>query len=88
MKLAGWTFLAAWGLVTAFAAAPASPAGAPGYILTNTYPDTGGRAPVAHGGKVLPPGSPGSGVLGTTAGQLALATTPGTDHLIQLSMLV
>ncbi len=63
MKLAGWTFLAAWGLVTAFAAAPASPAGAPGYILTNTYPDTGGRAPVAHGGKVLPPGSPGSGVL-------------------------
>jgi sugar lactone lactonase YvrE len=65
MKLVGWAFLAAWGLVAVFAAAPAaaSPVGEPGYVLTNTYPDTGGRAPVAHGGKVLPPGSLGSGVL-------------------------
>src|SRR6185312_6199150 len=52
MKLVGWAFLAAWGLVAVFAAAPAaaSPVGEPGYVLTNTYPDTGGRAPVAHGG--------------------------------------
>ena len=32
MKLVGWAFLAAWGLVTVFAAAPAaaSPVGEPG----------------------------------------------------------
>lgn len=35
----------------------------PGFVLTDTYPDTGGRAPVARGGKVLPPGSPGGGML-------------------------
>ena len=39
-------------------AASLSPALAePGWTLADTYPDTGGRAPVAQGGKVLPPGS-------------------------------
>ena len=37
-------------------AAPAFAQG-PGWTLADTQPDTGGRAPVAPGGKVLPPGS-------------------------------
>ena len=44
-------------------AAPAAAAPSPGWRLANTYPDTGGRAPVAHGGKVLPPGSSPASVL-------------------------
>ena len=34
-------------------AAPVAAAPSPGWRLADTYPDTGGRAPVAHGGKVL-----------------------------------
>lgn len=45
-----------------FAAAP-SWAQSPGWTLVDTYPDTGGRAPVAPGGKVLPPGSSPASVL-------------------------
>jgi sugar lactone lactonase YvrE len=41
-----------------------------GFVLTGTHPDTGGRAPVAPGGKVLPPGSPGSGVLANCSGDI------------------
>ena len=37
-------------------AAPAFAQG-PGWTMADTQPDTGGRAPVAPGGKVLPPGS-------------------------------
>jgi sugar lactone lactonase YvrE len=44
----------------------------PGFVLADTHPDTGGRAPVAHGGKVLPPGSPGSGVLAGCSGDIDL----------------
>jgi sugar lactone lactonase YvrE len=49
--------------------AVAAPAfAAPGWKLADTWPDTGGRAPVAHGGKVLPPGSaPGSGLAACSA---------------------
>ena len=35
----------------------------PGWFLQPTYPDTGGRAPVGPGGKVLPPSRSGGGVL-------------------------
>ncbi len=43
-------------------AAPAFAQG-PGWTLADTHPDTGGRAPVAPGGKVLPPGSSPRSVL-------------------------
>jgi hypothetical protein len=56
------TVLAA-GVLMLAAAGLAAPARQPGFVLADTYPDTGGRAPVAPGGKVLPPGSPGSGVM-------------------------
>ena len=39
------------------AALPISALAEPGWTLADTYPDTGGRAPVTHGGKVLAPGS-------------------------------
>jgi sugar lactone lactonase YvrE len=42
----------------------------PGWTLVDTYPDTGGRAPVAHGGKVLPPGSSPLSVLAGCSGDI------------------
>ena len=45
-------------------------AAAPGWKLADTYPDTGGRAPVAHGGKVLPPGSSPASVLAACSGDI------------------
>ena len=43
----------------------------PGWTLADTYPDTGGRAPVAQGGKVLPPGSSPLSVLAGCSGDIA-----------------
>ena len=43
---------------------------APGWSLAATYPDTGGRAPVAPGGKVLPPGSSPLSVLAGCSGDI------------------
>ena len=42
----------------------------PGWTLADTYPDTGGRAPVAQGGKVLPPGSSPLSVLAGCSGDI------------------
>jgi len=42
----------------------------PGWTLADTTPDTGGRAPVAHGGKVLPPGSSPLSVLAACSGDI------------------
>jgi len=49
---------------------PAVAASEPGWKLAGTYPDTGGRAPVAHGGKVLPPGSSPASVLAACSGDI------------------
>ncbi|MES2472567.1 MAG: hypothetical protein V4601_06980 [Pseudomonadota bacterium] len=43
---------------------------APGWTLADTQPDTGGRAPVAPGGKVLPPGSSPLSVLAGCSGDI------------------
>src|SRR3954471_21601272 len=56
-------------LALCLASAPAF-AGGPGWKLAGTYPDTGGRAPVAHGGKVLPPGSSPASVLAACSGDI------------------
>jgi sugar lactone lactonase YvrE len=61
------TGLAAF-FILALAILPA--AAAPGWKLAGTYPDTGGRAPVAHGGKVLPPGSSSASVLAACSGDI------------------
>ena len=55
-----------------FAAALSSTALAqsPGWTLAGTHPDTGGRAPVAPGGKVLPPGSSPLSVLAGCSGDI------------------
>jgi sugar lactone lactonase YvrE len=42
----------------------------PGWKLADTHPDTGGRAPVAPGGKVLPPGSSPLSVLAGCSGDI------------------
>jgi hypothetical protein len=51
-------------------ALPAVAAG-PGWKLADTWPDTGGRAPVAHGGKVLAPGSSPASVLAACSDDIA-----------------
>src|SRR5438477_9052995 len=56
-------------LALCLASVPALAAG-PGWKLAGTYPDTGGRAPVAHGGKVLPPGSSPASVLAACSGDI------------------
>ncbi len=55
-----------------FAAALSSSVSAqsPGWIMAGTHPDTGGRAPVAPGGKVLPPGSSPLSVLAGCSGDI------------------
>jgi sugar lactone lactonase YvrE len=55
-------------LILVAAIAPAL--AAPGWKLADTWPDTGGRAPVAHGGKVLPPGSSPNSVLAACSGDI------------------
>lgn len=42
----------------------------PGWTLADTTADTGGRFPVAHGGKVLPPGSSPLSVLAACSGDI------------------
>src|SRR5215471_3362301 len=60
-----------WGFAAFLLAASFVPALAePGWNLADTYPDTGGRAPVAHGGKVLPPGSSPLSVLAGCSGDI------------------
>jgi DNA-binding beta-propeller fold protein YncE len=56
-------------LMAAILPAAAAPPGL-GWKLAGTYPDTGGRAPVAHGGKVLPPGSSPASVLAACSGDI------------------
>ena len=46
-------------------------AAAPGWKLAGTTADTGGRTPVAHGGKVLPPGSSPLSVLAACSDDIA-----------------
>jgi sugar lactone lactonase YvrE len=63
--------LAALLLTASLLTASLSPALAePGWTLADTTPDTGGRAPVAHGGKVLPPGSSPLSVLAGCSGDI------------------
>lgn len=65
------TGLAAFLLAAPLLLAAMPPAAAePGWKLADTYPDTGGRAPVSHGGKVLPPGSSPSSVLAACSGDI------------------
>jgi len=61
-----------WGLAAfLLAGALFSPAWAePGWTLADTTADTGGRFPVAHGGKVLPPGSSPLSVLAACSGDI------------------
>jgi hypothetical protein len=60
-----------WGLAALLLTACLSPALAePRWTLADTTPDTGGRAPVAHGGKVLPPGSSPLSVLASCSGDI------------------
>ena len=62
---------ARWSLVPLYLAASLSVAQAePGWTLADTYPDTGGRAPVAQGGKVMPPGSSPLSVLAGCSGDI------------------
>ena len=42
----------------------------PGWTLADTHPDTGGRAPVSPGGKVMPPGSSPLSVLAGCSGDI------------------
>ena len=65
------TGLAAFVLAAPLLLAATPPAAAaPGWKLADTYPDTGGRAPVSHGGKVLPPGSSPASVLAACSGDI------------------
>jgi hypothetical protein len=64
------------GMVLASAASAQPSVRQPGWFLAPTYPDPGGRMPVGHGGKVLPPQA-GGGLMAGCADDITRICTTG-----------